>query len=204
MKYIFSFLTITILMVGCKGDGGSPTSTVTAFMEAMKKGDIEAVKKLITKNDLSLFTMMETMAKSFGNTEMVEKIKNEFIEKSKNVSLTIKDEKIDGDKATVNVDIKENDKTITRPIQLLKEDGSWKVSLQSTGGLGMPGSNPNMQNGNINMGDSLREHLKDINMDSLRKNANEKLKEFEKTNPEAMKQAQEMIKKMQEAQKANH
>lgn len=209
MKYIFSFLTVAILIVGCKNDTGSPKGTVAAFIEAMKKGDIEAVKKLVTKNDASIFAMAESVAKSFGKTDEIEKMKKEFIEKSKDVSFAIKDEKIDGDKATVNVDITQDSKTTTQPFQLIKEDGSWKLSFSSTR-FNMGGANRDMNDVDINMGDSIKkamEHFKDMNLDSLKdkmKEAGDKVKEFQKNNPDAVKKMEEAMKKLEEAQKTNH
>ncbi len=210
MKYILGFLTIAVLLFSCKGDAGSPKGTVGAFIEAMKKGDVEAVKKLITKSDASMLDLAQSMSKTFAGAsgDITEKMKAEFIEKSKNVSFSIKDEKIDGDKAEVNVEIKENEKTTTEPFKLLKEDGSWKISLLSTGlNMGASHSGGNMNDENVNVADSLKkgmEQLKNINMDSLSNQMKEgldKLKELKEKNPEAMKKMEEAMKKMQEASK---
>ena len=205
MKYILSLVTILVL-VGCKSDLATPKGTVSAFIEAMKKGDIEGVKKLITKSDLSLLNTAESLAKTFGQdaTAMTEKIKKEFIEKSKTVSYTVKDEKIDGDKAEVNVEVKESDKTTTQPFQLLKEDGNWKISFTSTG-LNMANKDGNMNNENINIADSIKkglEQLKNINPDSLKammKDGFEKLKDIKEKNPEAVKKMEEVLKRLKDS-----
>ncbi len=205
MKYILSLLTVLVL-VGCKGDMATPKGTVTAFIEAMKKGDIEGVKKLITKSDLSLLNTAESLAKTFGQdaAAMTEKIKKEFIEKSKTVSYTVKDEKINGDKAEVNVEVKESGNTTTQPFQLLKEDGNWKISFTSTG-LNMAGKDGNMNNENINIADSIKkgmEQLKNINPDSLKAMMTEgfeKLKDIKEKNPEAVKKMEEMLKRLKDS-----
>jgi hypothetical protein len=209
MKYILSLLTAAILFMGCKSDANSPKGTVTTFIEAMKKGDIEGVKKLLTKADLSLMNTAEAAAKLFTkDNDIVDKMKAEFIEKSKNVTYTVKDEKIDGDKADVNVDIKENDKTTTQAFKLLKEEGNWKISFTSTG-LGMGGKSGDMNMDNINIADSIKKGLdefKKINMDSLTgsmKEGIEQLKDFQKKNPEAVKKMEEAINKMKEAADKN-
>ena len=205
MKYIVSLFTAFVLLTGCKSDTASPKGTVNAFFEAMKKGDIETVKKLITKSDLSFITMAEGFSKMAGKEmDITEKMKSEFIEKSKNVSFNIKDEKIEGDKADVTVEIKENEKTTSQVFKLLKEEGNWKLSLMSTG-MNMAGKDGNMHNENINIADSLKkgmEQLQNLNMDSVSgkmKEGLEKLKELQQKNPEAMKKMEEAMKKMQEA-----
>jgi ketosteroid isomerase-like protein len=222
MKKIIGLLSIIVLLAACNGsDTSSPKGTVTAFIEAMKKGDIEGVKKLVTKSDLSMLTMAETMAKSFGQDMNIdEKMKKDFAEKSKDVSFTVKDEKITGNDAEVNVEVKEKDKTETHPFKLLKEDGSWKISLISTG-MAMSGSAERSHNDNMNA-DSLRgimqkgmdelknmnsdslqqklkEGLKNVNMDSLKREMQKGLEQLEK-NPDASKQMKEALKKMKEAE----
>jgi hypothetical protein len=207
MKKILGFLFFVVLLAGCKTDTSSPKGTVNAFIEAMKKGDLETVKKLITKSDVSMLNFAESMAKNFGSDKnMSEKIKTEFIEKSKTVSYAVKDEKVDGNNAEVYVEIKENDKTTTQPFKLVKEDGSWKISLISTG-FNAAGNDQNGNNlENINIADSLKkgmEQLKNMNMDSLNRAMKErmdKLKELKEKNPEMMKQMEEQMKKMQEQQ----
>lgn len=201
MKKIFILSTVIVLLFGCSSKPGSPKATVTSFIEAMKKGDMETIKKLITKSDASMLSMAESMGQLFGQDKnMQDKMKNEFIEKSKKVSFNIKDEKVEGDNAEVNVEITDGNKTTTQPFKLLKEDGSWKVSLISTG-LNMANNNDDMNNTNINVADSINKamgELKNVNTDSLQKIINEgqdKLKEILKKNPEAMKKLEEALKK---------
>jgi hypothetical protein len=169
----------------------------------MKKGDMESIKKLITKSDASMLAMAESVGKLFGQDQnMQDKMKNEFIEKSKNVSFNIKEEKVEGDKAEVNVEITDGSKTTTQPFKLLKEDGSWKISLISTG-LNMANKDGDMNN--INVADSINKafgELKNINVDSIQEKMNEgmdKLKEIQKNNPEGMKKLEEAMKKMSDS-----
>lgn len=196
MKYIFGFLTIAILMVGCSGgDASSPKGTMVAFIEASKKGDIEAVKKLISKNDLAMWNSFTQLLGK--DSAMIEKKKQEFVEQYKDVTYAVKDEKIDGDKAVVNLEIKDKDSTVSHPFNLVKEDGSWKVSLMSSAF-----SHNGMNDANINIGDSIKkglEQMKNINIDSLHgamKEGLQKLKELEKTDPEAAKRIEEAMKKL--------
>jgi limonene-1,2-epoxide hydrolase len=204
MKNIFSFLAISVLLFACKSTTSTPKGTVTAFIETMKKGDIEGVKKLVTKSDLSMLNLIEGASKLFGNEKnAVEMMKKEFLEKTKNVSFSIKEEKIDGDKAEVNVEIKENDKTNTQNFKLLKEDGNWKLSLVSTG-INMAGANPEMDFEDININDSIKkgmEQLKGINLDSLSgsmKEAIEKINVNKDKIEEAAKKIEEAAKKLEQ------
>ena len=201
MKKIFILSSVIVLLFGCSATPGSPKATVISFIEAMKKGDMETIKKLITKSDASMLAMAESMGQLFGQDKnMQDKMKNEFIEKSKKVSFNIKDEKVEGDNAEVNVEITDGNKTTTQPFKLLKEDGSWKVSLISTG-LNMANNNDDMNNTNINVADSINKamgELKNLNTDSLQKIMNEnqdKVKEIMKKNPDAMKKLEEALKK---------
>ena len=206
MKNIFICCTLAIMLFGCSTNSGSPKGTVTAFIETLKKGDIEGIKKLITKSDVSLLEFAEKMGNTFGQGKNIqEDMRKEFMDKSKNISFDVKDEKIEGDNATVNVAITQDAKTTTQPFRLLKEDGSWKVSLTSTG-LNMAGKEGDLNNPNINMADTLKkgmEQLKNINTDSLQKLMNEgmeKLKEMQKKNPEMLKKMEEAMKKLEQKQ----
>ena len=58
---------------------------------------------------------------------------DEFKEKVKNVSYKLKNEKIDGDNATVDAEVTENGKTETHAFNLVKEDGAWKIALSKSG-----------------------------------------------------------------------
>jgi len=199
MKYIIGFLAIAILAVGCKGNIDSPTSTVTAFLETVKKGDIDGLKKYITKKDISYMQIAEageSLAKSFGsNVDIKEEMKKAFIEKSKNVTYDIKGEKIDGDKAEVSVEIKQNGEVSSHPFKLEKEDGAWKISLSSTGlneGTGSHGMNG--LDSNINVSDSIGkaiEQIKKIIPDSMAS----QLKQLKEKSPEGEKMIEDAIKK---------
>jgi len=216
MKKIIGFLGIVVLLAACKGDTSSPKGTVTAFIEAMKKGDITAVKKLITKSDLSMLTMAETMAKNFGqDLNIDEKMKKDFAEKSKDVSFTVKDEKITGNDAEVNVEVTDKGTTETHPFKLVKEDGSWKISLISTG-MSMSGSkdgdmhNMNADSINAKIKEGMEE-MKNMSSDSLQKmmqqgmdemkklNVDSLKNEWKKKHPGATKQQEEALRKAQEA-----
>lgn len=206
MKNIFICCTLTVLLFGCSTNTGSPKATVTAFIETLKKGDIQGLKKLITKSDVSLLEFAEKMGNTFGQGKNIqEEMRKKFMDQSKNVSFDVKDEKIEGDNATVNVAITQDAKTTTQPFKLIKEDGSWKVALTSTG-MNMAGKDGDMNNSNINIADSLKkgmQQLQNMSTDSLQKLLNEgmeKLKEVQKKNPDVIKNMEEALKKMEQKQ----
>ncbi len=107
---------------GAANTAVSPTATLNNFVEASKNKDVEMLKKLLSK----------------GSMEAVEKVavaKNTTVEKIlvNNVSASLKEmpetrnEKIEGDTATVEVKNKIVDSYETIPF--VKEDGIWKIAL---------------------------------------------------------------------------
>ncbi|MBL0146857.1 MAG: DUF4878 domain-containing protein [Chitinophagaceae bacterium] len=199
MKKILSVLALSIVLFSCKTNSSGPSGAVNAFLDAMKKGDVTSIKKFVTKSDIQMLEMAESIAKTFGNEkDATDKLKNEFIEKSKDVSFTVKDEKIEGDKASVNVDVKEKDKTTTQTFKLVKEDGVWKISLLSTG-MNMAGKE-GVNLDNVNISDSLQKGLDKLNnlkLDSL----DEKTKKFIETMKNNKDNIEKLAKEFEDAMK---
>ena len=106
------------------------------MFNAMKNGQIDDFKKFITKNDAAMIEEGMRLANSI-DSNLVKKAKetmaDEFKEKVKNVSYKLKNEKIDGDNATVDAEVTENGKTETHAFNLVKEDGAWKIALSKSG-----------------------------------------------------------------------
>lgn len=111
----------TLAAAGCnKGGGSSPTASYKAAYDAMKNKDTAAFKKLMTKKDLQ---DIEETAKKAGKSsdDMLKDVINAIpLPKSNDA----KDEKIDGDKATLQV---KNEKDEWEIINFIKEDGEWKL-----------------------------------------------------------------------------
>lgn len=177
MRNLFFIAITSILFAACAGTNSeSPKAVVNAFMEASKKGDIDGLKKYITKQDVSVLELGESFLKVLDSTQknsMKEKMANDFKEKTKDVKIDIGNEKINGDNATVDVSITKEGKTETQPFTLKKEEGEWKISLMSTG---MKASGMTQQQMDEKM-DKMKEGVKDMAgmKDSLAK-AMEKLK----------------------------
>jgi hypothetical protein len=110
----------TLAAVACKGSGSSPTATYKAAYEAMKNKDAAAFKKVITKKDLQ---DMEEMAKKNNKSsdDMLKELLNAIPVPKSGES---KDEKINGDNATLQV---KNEKDQWDTINFVKEDGEWKM-----------------------------------------------------------------------------
>jgi len=141
MKKIIFILAIATGLAACNSnDAGpstsSPTATIDGMFNAMKNGQIDDFKKFITKNDAAMIEEGMRLANSI-DSNLVKKAKetmaDEFKEKVKNVSYKLKNEKIDGDNATVDAEVTENGKTETHAFNLVKEDGAWKIALSKSG-----------------------------------------------------------------------
>lgn len=192
MKKIVALLTVSIILFSCNNsDTSSPTNAINAFLGAMKKGDQTAFKSMLTKKDVEVMEAAEKMAKSMGlSDETTKQMKDEYILKAKSATYTIKSEKIEGDKATVDVEIKDADKTDTQQFNLVKENGAWKISLFAVmGGMDM--------NELKVAADSLKSLLKGVNMDSAVNSMKDLFKEAEKNKGKL----EEFGKKMEEAAK---
>jgi uncharacterized membrane protein len=110
----------TLAAAACKGANSTPTATYKAAYEALKNKDTAAFRKVITKKDLQ---EIEDEAKKANKTSdaMLQEVMNTF---RLSASAESKDEKIEGDKATLQI---KNDKDQWDTINFVKEDGAWKM-----------------------------------------------------------------------------
>ena len=138
MKKIFLAFSIMVAIASCssKGDQSSPSGTLDAMFTAMKNGNMDDIKKFITKQDIAFMESAEKLITSVDPdavAKMKAKMGDEFKAKVKDVKYTLKNEKVDGDKATVDAEITENGKTNSHTFNLVKEAGAWKISLINSG-----------------------------------------------------------------------
>jgi len=179
MKRMLACLSLMIALFSCSSiSPDSPRKTVVSFIEAAKTGDLAEIKKYISKSDASLMDIGQSFLSKLdpeGGKNMMDKMSKEFKEKTKDAKIEIKDEKIDGDNATVNVEFMNEGKTETRPFSLVKEEGLWKISLMSTG---MKNSGGNQQD--------MEDAMRSINIDSLKGALNEGMKEFNKVDKDSL------------------
>ncbi|HEY0321611.1 MAG TPA: hypothetical protein VGC66_11680 [Pyrinomonadaceae bacterium] len=143
-------LVIGIASLACSGFGSSPTATLKAYFEAMQKKDAAGLKKTLSKGTLEMF---EQFAKAQSPPKTLDEALQTGLSSTtstdSNKMPETRNEKIDGDKATLEV---KNDKTGQwETVPFVKEEGSWKIAFdQMFRDLKKPGSST----GNANSSDN--------------------------------------------------
>ena len=113
----------------------TPEAVAQKFLETAMTGDMDAAKKYMSKDAVKALDGIEAMAMKMDEKkykEEKEQKKKEMQEKAKGVKIEKKDVKVDGDKATVTFKLsKEGEKEAEEEkIDLVKEDGEWKVAMK--------------------------------------------------------------------------
>jgi len=103
-----------LFVVSC-GGGDSPKSVAENFLKAMNKMDYETAKKYGSEDTGRLLDMMSNFTNMMPDSAREEK------------SFEIKDEKVDGDKATVTY--VQSGEVGEQTLDLVKLDGKWKVAM---------------------------------------------------------------------------
>jgi len=153
--------SIAILALGCGSTApATPVETFKTYVKAIKAKDTATMKVLLSKATLA---MHEKEAKS-QNVSVDEIVKRETLFSETQKSVEFKDEKIEGDKATLKV---KNSYGSWETVPFVREDGSWKIDKagyaeqmlkeieqrqnqvfdtpQSVDPLGTPSSTPELQ-----------------------------------------------------------
>ncbi|MBV9956968.1 MAG: DUF4878 domain-containing protein, partial [Acidobacteria bacterium] len=105
-----------------KGDYSSPTAAMKTFYEAAKGNDTEGIKRSMSKKSLSA---MEKAAAKDNKT--VDESLKEMIKDAPANQPEMRNEKIEGDKATLEMKDEKMDKWDTVPF--VREDGQWKIAI---------------------------------------------------------------------------
>ena len=101
----------------------TPTATFKAFYEASNKKDVAAMKKTLSKGTMDMF---DKLAKEQNKT--TDEMLKSFDKEDKNQKMPeTRNEKIDGDTATLEVKNDKTNKWDTLPF--VKENGEWKIAL---------------------------------------------------------------------------
>ncbi len=116
----------------------SPTSAYKAAYTARKNKDIEGLKKLMSKDVLEFLTMVGD-ADEKKKMSLDDQLK-ELCDKPQAATAEARNEKIDGDYATIEY---LDEKGGWKPMEFIKEDGVWKLAF----GPKKPGS-PDKANDN--------------------------------------------------------
>jgi predicted lipid-binding transport protein (Tim44 family) len=106
---------------GSPVDASSPIAAYNAAYNARKNKDIEALKKLFSKYIIEFF---ELIGKE--ENKSVDDMLRELTERPQADTAEARNEKINGDKATIEY-LDEEGKW--RPMDFVKEDGMWKLTL---------------------------------------------------------------------------
>jgi hypothetical protein len=121
---IITIALITLAAPSCQ-KGKSPTASFQAFYEALKNKDVAGYKRIVSKAKLQ---QLETEAAAVKRS-LDELIKLEMDGPQGAVPDKLpetRNEKIEGDKATLEVKTKGEWHTV----QFVKEDGEWKVAVE--------------------------------------------------------------------------
>ena len=101
----------------------TPTATFKSFYEASRKKDAAGMKKALSKGTLDMF---DKLAK--GQNKTTDDVLKEMDKDNKDDKVPeTRNEKINGDSATLEVKNDKTDKWDTVPF--VKENGEWKIAL---------------------------------------------------------------------------
>lgn len=115
---------LAITAAACSGKKTStPTQAFTAFYEAAKAKDAAGLKRTLAKESL---TRMEEKKSRLPST-LDEVLINETQSGIPDKLPETRNEKIDGDKATLEFNYKRGETDNWRTISFVREDGEWKV-----------------------------------------------------------------------------
>jgi uncharacterized membrane protein len=123
-------LCLSLALVGVtacnKGAGSSPTATMKAFFEATSKRDAEGFKKTLSKGSLDT---IEVYAKAQNKTldELLKSGIKTLDANQSSATPLMRNEKIDGETATLEVQDGENGEW--RSIPFVRENGEWKIAF---------------------------------------------------------------------------
>lgn len=178
MKYFFLSLCLATCLSACKTEPVTPpTAVLDGMFTAMQNGNIEEMKSCITKSDISMLEAAEKIMNSVdpeGMQKIKDRITTEMKKNTKNIQYRLTNEKIDGDRATVEAEILQKlpdsvggEKKSTHTFELVKEDNAWKIALTKPGNEMFNSMKGNMGAGNRDMRDGI-ERLKKMDPDSLK------------------------------------
>jgi len=143
MKTGFLVLCLMAVLAGCKEPATPPTDVLNGMFDAMEKGNMDEMKNYITKSDVAMLEAAEKFMNSVdpeGMKKIKDRITDEIKSNTKTVEYSLKNEKIDGDRATVEAEIVQHlpdsvggEKRSTHTFELVKEDNTWKIALTKPG-----------------------------------------------------------------------
>ena len=103
---------------------GTPSDAYKAAYTAHKTKDVPALKRLMSKDILEFFTEISGIGEK---KQTVDELLMELCEKPQAATAETRNEKINGDKATIEYLDEENE---WQPMEFVKEDGIWKLTIE--------------------------------------------------------------------------
>ncbi len=123
-KFAIVFLTCFLFACGEGSRLSTPLETLKAYTQAIKKKDTTAMKLLLSDASLK---MAEQEAKAQNRT-LDDVVKNETLFGENQKQLKFRNEKIDGDRAAIEV---ENSFGSWDIVPFVREEGVWKIDKQA-------------------------------------------------------------------------
>ncbi len=127
MRFYFKFIILMLvgLSFACADDEkpSTPFNTLEAYTQAIKKKDTTTMKLLLSDASIK---MSEQEAKS-QNVSLDEIVKRETLFSENQKTVEFRNEKIDGDKATIEMKDSFNS---WNTVPFVREDGVWKIDKQ--------------------------------------------------------------------------
>ncbi len=127
MRFYFKFIILLSapFVFACAGDEkpSTPFNTLEAYTQAIKKKDTTTMKLLLSEASIK---MAEQEAKA-QNIPLDEIIKRETLFGENQKTLRYRNEKIDGDKATIEM---KDSFDSWNTVPFVREDGVWKIDKQ--------------------------------------------------------------------------
>ena len=121
LKIAVIALCATFLLAAC--GGGTPESVAKSYVDAALSFDFEKAAKYSSKEHAAdIMRGMEDYSKEDLKKE-VEEARKEF----KGITYKVTGVELDEDEATVEFEFAKDDKTKDGRLELIKEDGKWKV-----------------------------------------------------------------------------
>ncbi len=126
VSYKFMILLACCFPLACaeKQKPATPLETLKAYTRAIKRKDTNEMKLMLSSASIK----MAQQEASAQNRPLDDIIKNETLFSQTQKSLNFRNEKIDGERATIEV---ENSFGSWDTVPFLKEDGTWKIDKQA-------------------------------------------------------------------------
>jgi len=120
----FIFVAIVLASLACgRGQPATPLETFKTYIKAIKQKDTAAMKVLLSAATMK---MHEQQAKA-QSTTVDEIVKRETLISEGQKTVEFRNEKIEGDKATLQV---KNSYGSWETVPFVREDGEWKIDKQ--------------------------------------------------------------------------